>query len=96
MLASEVLTDGTIPGIDAPLQDRHKVARLLASAEKAARDARQQNAEFDEEANRLFGDTSSEDEKDDQASGMEVETQVKHLNHQPTYHQPTYLYLRFS
>jgi len=83
MLGSEVMSDGSIPGIDAPAQDRHKQARLFASAEKAARDAQQQNAEFDEEADRLFGDSSTEEEEEEdknEASDMEMEAQVRMLH----------------
>ena len=64
ILAKKLSDIDYIPGIDLPGDSNKK--RQLASEERELREAEQQNAEFDEEADRLFGvDTESEEASDE-------------------------------
>ena len=72
MLAQKLSAIDYIPGIDLP-SDREK-KQQLASQERELREAEQQNAEFDEEADRLFGDvTESEEASDEDVEAEEEE-----------------------
>lgn len=74
MLAQKLSAIDYIPGIDLP-SDREK-KQQLASQERELREAEQQNAEFDEEADRLFGDVTESEE----ASDEDVEEEEEEAN----------------
>lgn len=71
LLAKQLADIDYIPGIDLP-SDSNKKSRL-ESEERDLREAEQQNAEFDEEADRLFGDDSGSEEVSDEDAEMEEE-----------------------
>lgn len=71
LLAKQLADIDYIPGIDLP-SDSNKKSRL-GSEERDLREAEQQNAEFDKEADRLFGDDSGSEEASDEDAEMEEE-----------------------
>ena len=58
-----------IPGIDMP-EEKHKRARVETGHDQLAKEVAEQNADFDEEVNRLFGD-AMESDGDDGEAGQE-------------------------
>ena len=72
LLAAEVSAMDYIPGIDMP-DEGQKRARLSLEEDKAASAVQEQNAEFDEEADRLFGDGSDSDEVSEGEEDSELE-----------------------
>lgn len=70
LLATELSAMDYIPGIEIPSETNKKV-RLEGGEDRTVRDAEEQNAEFDAEADRLFGDASGSEEDSDE--DLEVE-----------------------
>lgn len=79
LLSSEVTTVDHIPGIDMP-KEQHKRAKMQINDGKLAKDVEEQNADFDDEVNRLFGDVGDTDngsgEEEEEADDEEEEGDV--------------------
>ena len=69
LLAKKLSAIDYIPGIDIP--DGQGKQLMLAPEERDLSDAEQQNAEFDEEADRLFGDISESEEASEEDAEIE-------------------------